>query len=131
MENFSKEDLYKIFHSRDERYDGRFYVGVKTTGIYCRPVCPAMPKPENCVYFDSQAAAEKSGFRPCLVCRPELAPGYAPIDSKRNIAYTARILLEEKMNYETVIEDVCKIIGCTDRHLRRVFNEEFGVSPIE
>lgn len=131
MEKFSNEDLYEIFRTRDERYDGRFYVGVKTTGIYCRPVCPAMPKPENCVYFDSQAAAEKAGFRPCLVCRPELAPGYAPIDSKRNIANTARILLEEKMNSETVIEDVCKIIGCTDRHLRRVFNEEFGVSPIE
>lgn len=77
MENFSKEDLYEIFHSRDERYDGRFYVGVKTTGIYCRL---------------------------------ELAPGYASIDSKRNIAYTARILLEEKMNSDTVIEDVCKII---------------------
>lgn len=131
MENLSKEDLYEIFRTRDERYDGRFYVGVKTTGIYCRPVCPAMPKPENCVYFDSQAAAEKAGFRPCLVCRPELAPGYATIDSKRNIAYTARILLEEKMNTDTVIEDVCKIIGCTDRHLRRVFNEEFGVNPIE
>lgn len=131
MKNFSEDDLYEIFHSRDERYDGRFYVGVKTTGIYCRPVCPAMPKPENCVYFDSQAVAEKAGFRPCLICRPELAPGYAPIDSKRNIAYNARILLEEKMNSDTVIEDVCKIVDCTDRHLRRVFNEEFGVSPLE
>lgn len=127
----SDEDLYKIFLSRDERYDGRFYVGVKTTGIYCRPVCPAMPKPENCVYFTSTAAAEKAGFRPCLVCRPELAPGYAPIDAKRKIAYTAKILLEEKMNSDAVIEEVCKIVGCTDRHLRRVFHEEFGVSPIE
>lgn len=106
MITINSEDLYKIFLSRDERYDGRFYVGVKTTGIYCRPVCPAIPKPENCVYFDSSTLAEKAGFRPCLVCRPELAPGYAPIDSKKNIAYIARILLEEKMNSDKAIEDV-------------------------
>ncbi len=131
MNGFCDKDLYKIFSSRDERYDGKFYVGVKTTGIYCRPICPAMPKEENCVFFNSAAAAEKAGFRPCLICRPELAPGYAPIDAKRNLASMAKILLEEKMNADSAIEEVCQILRCTDRHLRRVFNEEFGVSPIE
>lgn len=131
MKDFDKQALYKIFNTRDARYDGRFFVGVKTTGIYCRPICPAKAKEENCVYFDSQAAAEKAGFRPCLLCRPELAPGCAPIDAKKNIADIAKVLLEEKMNSRTAIDDVCRVIGCSSRHLRRVFQEEYGVSPIE
>ena len=129
--NLDEKSLYKIFKTRDARYDGRFFVGVKTTGIYCRPVCPTMPKEKNCVYFESQAAAEKAGFRPCLLCRPELAPGYAPIDFRKNTAYRAKRMFEEKISSEKPIEEVCEVIGCTNRHLRRVFHEEFGVTPIE
>src|ERR1700678_618353 len=66
---------YRALLSRDARFDGRFFVGVKTTGIYCRPICPARPpKPENCLFFPSAAAAQQAGFRPCLRCRPETAP---------------------------------------------------------
>ena len=74
-QDFDKEMMYKAFCSRDPRFDGRFFVGVSSTGIYCRPVCSArMPKIENCSFFDSAAAAEAAGYRPCLICRPELAP---------------------------------------------------------
>ena len=70
---------YLALTSRDSRFDGVFYVGVISTGIYCRPVCPVKaPLAKNCLFFDSAAAAEKAHFRPCLRCRPELAPGNAP-----------------------------------------------------
>src|ERR1700744_2248099 len=70
------EDSYRnIIARRDRRFDGRFYFGVKTTGIYCRPGCPAKPKPENVVIYKSMSEAEKAGFRPCLRCHPDLAPG--------------------------------------------------------
>jgi AraC family transcriptional regulator of adaptative response / DNA-3-methyladenine glycosylase II len=75
---------FKALAARDARFDGRFYVGVSTTGIYCRPVCNVrMPRRENCRFFASAAAAEARGFRPCLRCRPELAPGHAAIDAAR------------------------------------------------
>lgn len=69
------EELKKIIARRDRKYDGRFYFGVKTTLIYCRPTCPARPNPENIVIFKSVTEAEASGFRPCLRCRPDVAPG--------------------------------------------------------
>ena len=68
--------LYAAFKAKDARFDGRFFVGISTTGIYCRPVCRAkQPKPGNCTFFRTAAEAEKAGYRPCLLCRPELAPG--------------------------------------------------------
>src|SRR6185312_11583914 len=79
--------LYNAFTSRDPRFDGVFYVGVTSTGIYCRPVCTAKtPKAANCLFFASAEAAEKAAFRPCLRCRPELAPGNAPVDDSQRIA---------------------------------------------
>src|SRR4051794_9923542 len=65
---------YEALRTRDHRFDGKFFVGVKTTGIYCRPICPAKPKRENVEFFPSQLEAERSGYRPCLRCRPESAP---------------------------------------------------------
>ena len=71
---------YAAFQSKDSRFDGHFFVGVTSTGIYCRPVCRArLPRPENCTFFKTAAEAERAGFRPCLLCRPELAPGCAPM----------------------------------------------------
>ena len=75
---------YAAFQSKDSRFDGHFFVGVTSTGIYCRPVCRArLPRPENCTFFKTAAEAERAGFRPCLLCRPELAPGCAPMVTQR------------------------------------------------
>ena len=83
----SDDQCYRIINARDARYDGHLYVGVLSTGIYCRPVCPAIrPRPDSCRFFANAAAAEGSGFRPCLRCRPELAPGLAPMDGTRQLA---------------------------------------------
>ena len=79
---------YQALAARDARFDGVFFVGVTSTGIYCRPVCTAKtPAQKNCRFFGSAEAAEKSAFRPCLRCRPELAPGQAPVDRAHRIAH--------------------------------------------
>src|SRR6478736_2215101 len=81
---------YRALAARDSRFDGLFFVGVKSTGIYCRPVCTAKtPGRARCRFFGSAALAERAGFRPCLRCRPELAPGHAPVDSARTLAGAA------------------------------------------
>ncbi|MEK7866059.1 MAG: Ada metal-binding domain-containing protein, partial [Planctomycetota bacterium] len=81
---------YQALLSHDARFDGRFFVGVGSTEIYCRPVCPARtPRRENCSFFPSAAAAEKAGFRPCMRCRPELAPGNARVDAVGRLASAA------------------------------------------
>src|ERR1041385_926148 len=78
---------YDALTSRDPRFDGVFFVGVTSTGIYCRPICPVKtPKAVNCRFFDTPQEAEHAGFRPCLRCRPELAPGNAPVDDAQRIA---------------------------------------------
>ncbi len=123
---------YAAFKSKDYRFDGHFFVGVTSTGIYCRPVCRArLPKAENCIFFATAAEAEQAGFRPCLQCRPELAPGLAPIDALRTLARLAARLLEENCGNIENLEELAAHLGCTDRHLRRVFNEEYHVSPVE
>jgi AraC family transcriptional regulator of adaptative response / DNA-3-methyladenine glycosylase II len=123
---------YRALLTHDARFDGRFFVGVSTTRVYCRPVCTARtPHRENCRYFPSAAAAEAGGFRPCLRCRPELAPGYATVDANRRLAQSAAGLIEDGRLTDARLPDVAGALGVTDRHLRRVFQEEFGVSPIE
>ncbi len=88
--------LYKALTSRDSRFDGIFFVGVTSTDIYCRPICPAKtPKAANCRFFDTPQEAEQAGFRPCLRCRPELAPGSAPVDDAQRIAQLIVQRLEE------------------------------------
>src|SRR5512134_744389 len=89
---------YNALKSRDRRFDGVFYVGVTSTGIYCRPVCTAKtPKAANCRFFESREGAEKAGFRPCLRCRPELAPGTAPVDDSHRIAELVARRIDEGM----------------------------------
>src|SRR6476661_5381000 len=81
---------YRALTARDPRFDGLFFVGVTSTGIYCRPICTARaPRQENCRFFASAALAEREGFRPCLRCRPELAPGLAPVDAVFSLARRA------------------------------------------
>ena len=123
---------YSIFKAKDARYDGRFFVGVSSTGIYCRPVCRAkLPKAENCGFYDTAAAAERAGFRPCLLCRPELAPGSAPVDATPSLVRRAARMLEESCGSEEGIGEIADRLGYTDRHLRRVFMAEYNVSPIQ
>ncbi len=123
---------YRAIRARDPRFDGRFFVGVSSTGVYCRPVCTVkMPKRENCAFFPSAAAAESLGFRPCLRCRPELAPGNASIDARHRIAQAAASLIEDGVVNEIGTGGIADRLGVTDRHLRRVFHGEFGVAPIE
>lgn len=125
------ETCYRAIRARDPRFDGRFFVGVSSTGIYCRPVCTVkMPKRENCTFFPSAAAAESHGYRPCLRCRPELAPGNASIDARHRIAQAAASLIEDGVLSEIGIDGIADRLGVTARHLRRVFQSEFGVAPV-
>ena len=132
MTKCEKWAWYAAFKAKDARFDGRFFVGVSTTGIYCRPVCRAkLPKAENCTFYTTAAEAEQAGFRPCLTCRPELAPGNAPVDATSSLAHRAARLLEELCGSEQSIEEVAHRLGCTDRHLRRAFTAEYSVSPVQ
>jgi AraC family transcriptional regulator of adaptative response / DNA-3-methyladenine glycosylase II len=118
--------------ARDRRFDGRFYIGVTSTGIYCRCICPARtPKPQNRTFWPSAAAAEAAGFRPCLLCRPERAPGLAPIDAPARLAAAAYARIEAGALEEQGLESLAAGLGVTARHLRRVMNAQFGASPIE
>jgi AraC family transcriptional regulator of adaptative response / DNA-3-methyladenine glycosylase II len=126
------DQCYRALVTHDTRFDGRFFVGVGTTGIYCRPVCTARtPHRHNCRFFPSAAAAEAVGFRPCLRCRPELAPGFAAVDANRRLAQSAARLIEDGRLQDTSLADLAAELAVTDRHLRRVFQDEFGVAPVE
>lgn len=122
---------YRALRARDVRFDGRFFVGVTSTGIYCRPICPSRPpKRENCTFHPSAAAAEAAGFRPCLRCRPELAPGNASIDAGARLAQQAASLIEDGVADGDSVDAIAARLGISDRHLRRIFQAEFGVAPI-
>ena len=126
------DQCYRALRTHDARFDGRFFVGVASTRIYCRPVCTARtPLRRNCSFFASAAAAEAHGYRPCLRCRPELAPGYAVVDANRRLAQSAAGMIEDGKLADASLESLAGSLGVTDRHLRRVFQEEFGVSPVE
>ena len=132
MQKEKEFGLYNAFVSKDERFDGKFFAGITTTGIYCRPICKArLPKKENCVFFKTKAEAEKAGFRPCLICRPELAPEYSIVNAKKTIAEQTLSMLNQNACDENVLENISKKLGYSDRHIRRVFQEEFNVSSIE
>ena len=127
-----KRAVYEAFKSKDPRFDGQLFVGVSSTGIYCRPVCSArMPKFENCTFFYSAAEAEKAGYRPCLCCRPELAPGLAPVDASKSLARRAADMLRENCTSRVGLETFAARLGYTDRHLRRVFEDAFQITPVE
>jgi AraC family transcriptional regulator, regulatory protein of adaptative response / DNA-3-methyladenine glycosylase II len=123
---------YQAVLTHDPRFDGVFFVGVSTTRIYCRTVCRAKtPQKRNCTFYPSAAAAEQVGFRPCLLCRPELAPGYARMDAMGRLAAAVARRMEEGTFIEQQFEDLALEFGVSERHLRRVVRQEFGVSPIE
>jgi AraC family transcriptional regulator of adaptative response / DNA-3-methyladenine glycosylase II len=118
--------------SRDARFDGRFFIGVTTTRIYCRPICPARaPKDEHVRYFPSAAAAEAAGFRPCLRCRPEASPGTpAWLGTSGLVSRGLRLISEGALDDESV-ERLADRLGVTGRHLRRLFLQHLGATPLE
>ena len=99
-----------------------------TAAQYCRA---KQPKPENCTFYATAAEAEQAGFRPCLLCRPEIAPGFAPIDATASLARKAARLIEENCGSNESLTKLSGRLGCTDRHLRRAFTAEYNVSPIQ
>ena len=124
--------LYETLKNRDKRFDGRFFFAVTSTGIYCRPICPARrPKRENCLFFDTAAAAENANFRPCLRCRPELAPEDALPEAERLVHLTAKALQCMEGEREGGLSDLARKLGVSDRHLRRVFMARLGVPPVQ
>jgi len=124
--------LYAAFKAKDSRFDGRFFVGISSTGIYCRPICKArQPKAENCSFYSTAAEAEQAGYRPCLLCRPEIAPGSSVADATAVLVRKAARLLEENCGSGQSLEELAGRLGCTSRHLRRVFTAEYHVSPVQ
>lgn len=117
--------------ARDTRFDGLFFTGVLSTGIYCRPICPApTPKPENIVYFPTAAAAAEAGLRPCLRCRPETAPGSPAWSGTSATVSRAMLLIRQGVLNDGKMEDLASKLGIGDRHLRRLFQTHVGASPI-
>lgn len=123
---------YQALTARDRRFDGRFFVGVTSTQIYCRPICPARtPARRRCRFFRSAAAAQRAGFRPCLRCCPELAPGLAPVDATRRVATLAAQRIEAGALTHRGVDGLAAEFGIGARQLRRAIEREFGVAPID
>jgi AraC family transcriptional regulator of adaptative response / DNA-3-methyladenine glycosylase II len=133
MELPDKDICYRALQSRDARFDGLIYVGVTSTGIYCRPICPARTaKFENCLFFASAAAAQEAGFRPCLRCRPETAPNLASWRGTSNTVSRALALINDGAldGDDASVETLAERLGLGERQLRRLFRQHLGASPI-
>ena len=117
--------------ARDARFDGRFFTGVLTTRIYCRPTCPVKPaRSRNVVFFPTAAAAERAGFRPCLRCRPEAAPGTpAWRGAAATVARALRLIERGFLDDGATVDALADALGMTSRHLRRLFLHYAGASP--
>ncbi len=126
------DQCYQSIITRDARFDGRFFVAVKTTRIYCRPICRVKPPlRKNCTFYTHAAEAEVAGYRPCKMCRPELAPGNSAMDVSSQLARDTVSYINQDFLAAHSLEDLAERLGITDRQMRRVFRDEFGVSPIE
>ena len=122
---------YRAIETRDRRFDGRLFVAVTTTGIYCRPFCPApTPKRKHVRFFATAAAAQEAGFRPCLRCRPEIAPDLAPWRGESNTVSRALRLIEAGALDAANVEALATRLGLGERQLRRLFRQHLGASPI-
>lgn len=123
---------YRALSAKDHRFDGVFFVGVETTGIYCRPICPARtPGRTRCQFFVRPIEAEQAGFRACFRCRPELAPGSASVDALSRLTTDAMRRIDAGVLNEQSVDELATALGVTGRHLRRAMQSELGVSPID
>lgn len=126
-----RDVCYRALRTRDARFDGRFFTAVVSTGIYCRPVCPArIPRIDNCIFLPSAGAAHQMGFRPCLRCRPEVAPGLAGWRGSANTVSRALGLIAEGGFDEGGADELANRLGVGARHLRRLFDRYVGASPV-
>jgi AraC family transcriptional regulator of adaptative response / DNA-3-methyladenine glycosylase II len=132
-EALDSDACYRALRTRDARFDGRFFVGVTSTGIYCRPICPAgPPKRDNCRFFRSAAAAQTGGFRPCLRCRPETAPELGSWRGTSNTVSRGLALIAQGAldGEEASVAALAERLGVGERQLRRLFAQHLGASPI-
>jgi AraC family transcriptional regulator of adaptative response / DNA-3-methyladenine glycosylase II len=126
-----RETCRKARLARDPRFDGRFFIGVRSTGIFCRPICPARPpREENVAYYPSAAAAATAGLRPCLRCRPECAPGTPAWNGSSTTVTRALREISEGALDDAGVRHLAARLGVGDRHLRRLFVEHLGAPPI-
>jgi AraC family transcriptional regulator, regulatory protein of adaptative response / methylated-DNA-[protein]-cysteine methyltransferase len=126
------EECERARVSRDRRYDGRFFTGVRTTKIYCRPVCPVRPAHSgNVSFYPSAAAAEAAGFRPCLRCRPEAAPFSPAWKGSRTTVERALRLIHDGALDDNGVEALADRLGIGTRHLSRLFHKHLGASPLQ
>jgi AraC family transcriptional regulator, regulatory protein of adaptative response / DNA-3-methyladenine glycosylase II len=122
----------RALDARDPRFDGIFFVGITSTRVYCRPTCPArVAYTDRRRFFESAASAERAGFRPCLRCRPELAPGWAPMDAVPRLARVAADRIGAGALNGHSVAELAHELGVSERHLRRALEREIGVSPLE
>lgn len=130
--NLDRAACYRAAVARDPRFDGRFFTGVRSTGIFCRSICPARtPRFENCVFFPTAAAAYAAGFRPCLRCRPEISPGLPAWGGTVATVSRALRLIAEDGPEAANLETLSSRLGVGSRHLRRLFQRHVGAAPVE
>jgi len=130
--NLTPDQCYQALLTRDPRFDGRFFVAVRSTRIYCRPICRVKPPMrKNCTFYSHAAAAEVAGYRPCKRCRPELAPGNSPMEISSQLARATAFHIGQDYLADHSLADLAARLGITDRQMRRVFHDEFGVAPVE
>ena len=122
--------FYEALRRRDHEFDGEFFVGVRTTRVYCRSICPApKPKRRNCVFYRSAAEAERAGYRPCLRCRPETTPGSpAWLGTATTVGRGMRLIEDGYLDHHSVSE-LAELLGIGTRHLSRLFLQHVGASP--
>jgi len=131
INHFDVRALDRARISRDPRFDGKFFIGVKTTGIYCRPICPSRTSNScNVRYYPTAAAAAEAGFRPCLRCRPEAAPGTPAWMGTSAVVRKALRLIDEGILDSASVDELASKLGLGSRHLRRLFLQHVGASPI-
>src|SRR3984957_8744354 len=131
LPKLSREILHRARLSRDPRFDGKFFVAVKTTRIYCRPICPARASKDcNVRYFGTAAEAAEAGFRPCLRCRPEAAPGSPAWVGTSAVVRRALRLIDDGALDGASVENLATRVGVGARHLDRLFLQHVGASPI-
>lgn len=129
-EPLDEDVCYRALETRDRRFDGRFFVGVSSTGIYCRPVCPARtPHRKNCTFHVCAASAQEAGFRPCLRCRPETAPGTPAWQGSSALVARALRLIANGALDDGSLPELADRLGVGERHLRRLFQDHLGASP--
>src|SRR4051812_20071176 len=130
--DLDQDACYRAVQTRDARFDGRFFGAVKTTGVYCRPVCPATtPKRPNMTFYPTAAAAEEAGFRPCLRCRPATAPDVGAWRGSSNTVNRALALIEHgALDEGRDVQRLADRLGVGERQLRRLFRQRLGASPV-